>query len=62
VAGLEEGYSTLDVYVKTPFEKHIIPLKIHVAKGNIKMEPEVVIFDNCFPVSIYTITFLLLYA
>ncbi|KAF4522088.1 hypothetical protein B566_EDAN004073 [Ephemera danica] len=49
VAGLEEGYSTLDVYVKTPFERHIIPLKIHVAKGNIKLEPEIIIFDNCFP-------------
>jgi hypothetical protein len=45
-----EGYATIEVFVKTKYEKILLPIKIQVAKGSIKVDPGSLVFTNCFPV------------
>ena len=50
-ASKTEGTLRAEVFVKTQFERVVIPTKMTVAHGKLETIPESLILDNCFPVS-----------
>lgn len=47
-----EGTVSAEVFIKTQFERVVIPTVMTVAHGNLEMVPESLVLDDCFPVSI----------
>jgi hypothetical protein len=46
-----EGVVMSEVFIKTQFEHVVIPAKMTVAHGNLDIDPESLVLDDCFPVS-----------
>jgi hypothetical protein len=47
-----EGTVSAEVFIKTQFERVVIPAVMTVAHGNLEIVPESLVLDDCFPVSI----------
>lgn len=47
-----EGQLWGELTIDTKFERIIVPVTIRTAAGKFSIEPERIVFDDCFPVSI----------
>jgi hypothetical protein len=46
-----EGDIIAEVFIKTQFERVVIPARMTVSHGNLEIVPESLVLDDCFPVS-----------
>ncbi|KAJ4441386.1 hypothetical protein ANN_11241 [Periplaneta americana] len=49
-----EGAILAEVFVKTQFERVVIPARMTVAHGNLEVLPESLVLDDCFPIRLLT--------
>lgn len=48
-----EGQVWGDVTIETQFERFSVPIHYRVAQGKLEIGPDRLVFDQCFPVSLF---------
>lgn len=51
IAPGKEEVLNAEVFVKTKFERVVVPAKMRVAHGRLEIIPEPLVLDDCFPVN-----------
>ncbi|XP_059479964.1 transmembrane protein 131 isoform X2 [Neocloeon triangulifer] len=49
LTGYEEGYFSGELVVKTKFETMLLPFRLKVSKGQLRLDPSEILFDDAFP-------------
>lgn len=49
----KEGVVNFQVNIQTKFETVSVPVRMKVSNGNLEIGPDRLVFDECFPVSVF---------